>query len=362
MTLAAPLQDLTALPASYARDALLRVELAGKLPALKAIRTAREDTLGMQFEGKKGEHFFRSSLVQTLFYGVFAAWVLWSRRQPAGSRTPYDWRLAVWELRVPVVQLLFQQVATPSTLGPLGLVEVLDWVATALNRVHRANFFEQFQQAHAVQHFYEPFLEAFDPQLRQQLGVWYTPPEVVHYMIERVDSVLRDELGLPDGLAAPNVYVLDPGTGTGSFLVAALRKIAATLKAKGEDALLGSDIKRIVMQPVFGFELLPAPFVVAHLQLGLLLQDLGTPLSELPMPDGSYERVAVYLTNSLTGWEPPTGPKQHLLFAQMEAERDAASRVKTQAPILVILGNPPYDGFAGVSPKKMGYWMRTSQA
>ena len=84
--------------------------------------------------------------------------------------------------------------------------------------------------------------------------------------------------------------------------------------------------------------------MVAHLQLGLLLQNLGAPLSE-----DKAERAGVFLTNALTGWEPPQGPKQHLMFPEMEAERDAAEEVKRDKPILVILGNPPYNAFAGVS-------------
>ena len=104
---------------------------------------------------------------------------------------------------MPFIRALYDEVATPSKLGPLGLVEVLDWTAAALNRVDRAAFFQKFQDEHAVQYFYEPFLEAFDPDLRKELGVWYTPPEIVQYQVARVDTVLREELGLADGLADP---------------------------------------------------------------------------------------------------------------------------------------------------------------
>ena len=89
------------------------------------------------------------------------------------------------------------------------------------------------------------------------------------------------------------MYVLDPAVGTGSFLVEVLKRISQTLKSKGEDALLGSDVKNAALGRIFGFELLPAPVVVSHLQLGLVLQDLGGPLSERPRPDGTYERVGV---------------------------------------------------------------------
>ena len=344
--LAAP-EDLAWFLASYAREAKSRVEQAADadLPALAAVRAALEQALGLAFQGKKGDHFFRSTLVQTLFYGVFSAWVLWSKRVPrTDTQAQFDWRTAHWELRVPMIRALFEQLAMPSKLKPLQLEEVLDWTGTALNRVDRASFFEKFEESHAVQYFYEPFLQAYDPELRKELGVWYTPPEIVRYMVARVDTALREEMGIADGLADPRVYVLDPCCGTGAYCVEVLRQIAATLQAQGEDALLASRIKRAAKERVFGFEILPAPFVVSHLQIGLLLQNLGAPLA-----DAKDERAAVYLTNALTGWEPPKGAKQHLIFPEMEAERDAAEKVKQQTPILVVLGNPPYNGFAGLA-------------
>jgi hypothetical protein len=314
---------------------------------LATVRTALEEALGLKFEGEKGEHFFRSSLVQTLFYGVFSSWVLWAKQNPPTSKARFDWYTTARYLRVPMISKLFHLVADPLELETLKLTEVLDWVGLVLNRVDRASFFDKFQESHAVQYFYEPFLEAFDPELRKELGVWYTPPEIVKYMVERVDTVLRQELNLPLGLADKNVYVLDPCCGTGSYLVEVLERIHRTLKERGEDALTPSDLKEAAQKRVFGFEILPAPFVVSHLQLGLLLQNLGAPLSEK-----GKERVGVYLTNALTGWEPPKGPKQRLIFPELEEERDAAGHVKRDVPILVILGNPPYNAFAGVSPEE----------
>ncbi len=342
-------KDVAWFLASYARDAKARVDRAD-LPALAQIRTALEQALGLRFEGERGNHFFRSTLVQTLFYGVFSAWVLWSKKRPLTSKTPFNWHDAEYELRVPMIRALFEQLAMGSRLRPLGLIEVLDWTAAALNRVDRAAFFDAFEEDAAVQYFYEPFLEEFDPELRKQLGVWYTPPEIVRYMVERVDTVLREELDLPDGLADPSVYVLDPCTGTGSYLVETLRRIGRTLAEKGDDALAAYHLKRAAMERIVGFEILPAPFVVAHLQLGLLLQDLGAPFAE--MGDAGDERAGVYLTNALTGWDPATGPKQRLLFPELEAERDAADNVKRTKPILVVLGNPPYNAFTGVSPEE----------
>ena len=334
-------KDLAWFLASYARDGLARVEAAGDTTALATVRAALEEALGVRFEGKKGTRFFRSTLVQTLFYGVFSAWVLWARQSPPTAER-FDWRTAVWHLRAPVLAALFSQLSQPSRLQPLGLVEVLDWTAATLERVDRGAFFARFKEGEAVPYFYEPFLEAFDPALRKQLGVWYTPAEVVRYMVARVDRALKDDLGIADGLGAENVYILDPCCGTGAYLSEVLRRIAANLDGQGQGALTGIRVKQAAMQRVFGFEIMPAPFVVAHLQVGITMQDLDAPLSE----DGN-ERAGVYLTNALTGWEPRTS--KPLPFPELEEERDQADRVKRDTPILVILGNPPYNGFAGMA-------------
>ena len=344
-------KDLAWLLASYARDGLARAEAAGNVSSLLAVRSAMEEALGIRFEGERGERFFRSTLIQTLFYGIFSGWVLWSRDEQKKNGPLFEghygpqrfrWREAVWHLRAPVLRALFQQLADPSRLKPLGLVEVLDWTAAALDRVDRAAFFSRFNEGEAVPYFYEPFLEAFDPALRKQLGVWYTPTEVVRYMVARVDKALKDDLGIAAGLAAENVYVLDPCCGTGAYLAEVLHRIARNLAEQGLGALAGAEVRRAATERVFGFEIMPAPFVVAHLQVGLTMQNLGAPLAE----DGS-ERAGVFLTNALTGWEPRV--TKPLPFPELEEERDRAEQVKQETPILVILGNPPYNSFAGVA-------------
>ena len=369
-------KDVAWLLASYARDALHRVEAAGDAPSLNAVRSALEEALGIRFEGERGARFFRSTLVQTLFYGVFSAWVLWARSgspngapnvPPENTGVPpasFNWREAIWYLRAPVLQALFQQISAPNRLQPLDLVEVLDWTAAALDRVDRAAFFARFNTGDAVPYFYEPFLEAFDPDLRKQLGVWYTPAEVVRYMVARVDKALKADLGIADGLAADNVYVLDPCCGTGAYLAEVLHRIAANLQGKGLGALAGAAVKQAATEQVFGFEIMPAPFVVAHLQVGLTLQALDAPLTDAPTSSSSFapspsgrglgrgscapaDRPGIFLTNALTGWEPRT--TKPLPFPELEDERDRAERVKQATPILVILGNPPYNGFAGVA-------------
>ena len=339
-------RDLAELLASHARDALARVEAAESEPGaaaspLGAVRDALEEALGVQFEGERGARFFRSTLVQTLFYGVFSAWVLWARQKPpSGER--FGWHDAGWRLRAPVLRALFHQISYPGHMQALDLEEVLDWTTAALNRVERDAFFAKFSEGQAVPYFYEPFLQAFDPALRKQLGVWYTPPEVVRYMVARVDQALKDDLGIADGLAAENVYVLDPCCGTGAYLAETLRRIADNLQGQGLGALTGARVKKAATERVFGFEIMPAPFVVAHLQVGLTMQDLDAPL-----PEDGAERAGIFLTNALTGWEPHA--QKPLPFPELEEERDRADQVKQDRPILVILGNPPYNGFAGVA-------------
>ncbi|MFI1072067.1 type ISP restriction/modification enzyme [Streptomyces puniciscabiei] len=339
--------DLAWFLASYAREGRKRLDAADAkhFAALKALRESMEDGLGLRFEGEQGEKFFRSALVQTLFYGVFAAWVVWCETQPSDSNERFLWKSAQWTLKVPMVRVLFQQLATPNTL-PVGLDEVLGWTEDALARVDRTLFFKRFESANAVQYFYEPFLENYDPALRRQLGVWYTPPEVVRYMVQRVHESLQQDLGIELGLADENVHVLDPCTGTGSFLVETIEAIARVLEEYHGDSLIGQDAKKAALDRVHGFELLPAPFVIAHLNVALTLERLGAPLVE-------SERARVYLTNALTGWSDEDEHPQ-LPFPEFEEERDAASGVKQNEPILVVLGNPPYNGYAGVSGRDEG--------
>lgn len=335
-------KDLAADLARHAREAKRRLG-RHSADALGPLQEAFESALGLTFEDEKGLDFFRSSLVQTLFYGLFSGWMLWRQSLPKGKKPPdFDWKDASDFLALPLIGDLFDEVAKPKRLTELDLREPLEWAAASLNRVNHAEFFKSFDADHAITLFYEPFLQAFDPELRKQLGVWYTPPEIVQYMVERVDQLLRAELGIEDGLADENVYVLDPATGTGSYLVEVARRIHKTLEENGAGSLAAAGVKKALTTRVFGFEILPAPYVVAHLQLGVLLKSLGSGLAH-------KERTGVYLTNALTGWEPPRGAKQSLAFPFLQDEQDRAATVKRDKPIIVILGNPPYNRFAGVA-------------
>ena len=215
--------DLAWFLAAYARTALQRVEAAGDMQALATLRSALEEALGLRFEGEDGDHFFRSALVQTLFYGVFAAWVFWQSSNRSRPPSRFAWRQAQWTLSVPMVRVLFQQLATPANL-PVGLDEVLDWTDDVLARVDRGLFFQRFEAAEAVQYFYEPFLAGLRSRAapRARCLVHAARGRSLHGRARRPGAAR--ELGLPLGLADPNVHVLDPCTGTGSYLTARTRQ------------------------------------------------------------------------------------------------------------------------------------------
>ncbi|MCD0167334.1 N-6 DNA methylase, partial [Deinococcus sp. 12RED42] len=345
--------DLALFLASYAKEARLRLEVNGTTE-LSGLRNALEELLGVSFRTEQGEHFFRATLVQTLFYGLFSAWVI---HHEAGNTAPFNWRGAAFDLHLRVLQRLFSEVAKPATMRSMNLVEVMDQAQEVLDRVNREAFFARFSGAHAVQYFYEPFLAAYDPELREQFGVWYTPDEVVTYMVEQVDRALRDELGLPLGLASEEVVILDPCTGTGTYILKVLERIHRTLQETGQaDAFSGHDLKEIALKRVFGFELMPAPFVVAHMRLNMQLKQFGIEL-------GEDERLGVYLTNALTGYEDKGSPDL-ATFGEFLSEWQESSQVKQNEPVLVVIGNPPYAGFKGVGmdeEKELSNAYRTSR-
>ena len=331
-------EDLARILASFAREILARLERDEDESVMRNLRGALESSLQMKFEGADGGRFFRSTLAQTIVYGMFSAWM-------ESDETPFHWRGAGWLLKNPVMKTLFGEISKPDNLGRMNLEKMLDGAAAALDRVpEKSKLFGGADAAIAIQHFYEPFLAAFDPALRKEMGVWYTPPEIVRYMVERVDRVLREELQIADGFAADNVYVLDPCGGTGAYIAEVLRRIHKTCAARGDGDLAAAAAKTAAQTRVIGFEILSASYVVAHWQIGALLKNFGAPLKD-------DERAAIYLTNSLTNWTPAEQPPLDN-FPGLAEERDAANEIKQQKPILVILGNPPYNAFAGTSPKE----------
>ena len=225
-------KDVAWFIASYARDALNRVEDAGGLPALANVRAALEEALGVTFEAERGAHFFRSTLVQTLFYassppGFFSRGRHTLLRNVSTGAPPSGISRCLSSARC--------SSRSPARRISSRFGSSRCW--TGRRRRSTASTAPNSSSAlttpSAGQFFYEPFLEAFDPELRKELGVWYTPNEVVAYMVARMDKALREDLGVADGLASDQVYILDPCCGTGGFLAAVLRKIDASLDARG---------------------------------------------------------------------------------------------------------------------------------
>ncbi|KAA0250333.1 MAG: helicase [Acidobacteria bacterium] len=331
--------------AAQARSA--KAALPHKFDAVQALLDDYGAALGLSFEGAEGLEFFRSSLIQTAFYALFAGWTIWHREND-GTSFSLD-RIDRY-LKIPFLGELFYEFRHPKRLEELHLAVHLDRAAETLRRVDRDSFFRRFHipsvidgqqtEASAITYFYEPFLEAFDPELRKALGVWYTPPEVVRYQVQRIDRLLRKELNCPRGFADERVVVLDPCCGTGAYLIEVTRSLVKQLRNDGEGSLLATRVLDALCRRFIGFEILTAPFVMTQLQLYVLLADIGA-------EPRKSDRPAVFLTNALTGWDGPENIK--LNFPELKQEHEAARRVKRETPIIVILGNPPYNRFAGAA-------------
>ncbi|WP_230628513.1 type ISP restriction/modification enzyme [Sphingomonas sp. Leaf37] len=334
--------------ARQARDA--KDALPEDLQSIGALLDDFGQALGLSFElgDPKGDRFFRGSLIQTAFYSLFAAWILWER-DTSRALGPFSISEAERHLHIPFLQELFHDLRSPRYLRQLDLATHLERAVATLNRVDLALFKErmtfpttddQSPTVAAITYFYEPFLEAFDPELRDELGVWYTPPEIVRYQVRRVHHLLKSELNIARGLADNQVVVLDPCCGTGAYLLEVARCIAEELRLTGNQTTVGLELKQALTRRIIGFELLTAPFAVAQLQLYILLAELGVP----PAAD---ERLSVFLTNALTGWSDSRDVK--ITFPEMRDEFDASQAIKQDTRVIVVIGNPPYDAFAGVA-------------
>jgi type ISP restriction-modification system protein/N-6 DNA methylase len=240
----APIAEPESLAKILARQAK---RAKAQLPAqfTQAVRGLADDfgkALGVSFEGEDGEEFFRSSLIQTVFYGLFAGWTLWLKSK---ARSPFRWENLSEHLKIPFLAELYHEFQHPRRIQELGLRPHLDLATETLHRVDTPAFFRRFhlpsvrdhkpeegheEAAAAVMYFYEPFLEAFDPELRKTLGVWYTPPEVVRYQIRTIDRLLREELDCDRGFADDKVIVLDPCCGTGAYLIEVMNCVLTKIK------------------------------------------------------------------------------------------------------------------------------------
>jgi hypothetical protein len=316
-------------------------------------------------EGKEAE--FADMFAQTLAYGLFSARVM-----SASSR---QFTLAEAAKLIPRTNPFlrdFFELITGPKLDDEPFVGFVQDLVTLLECADMALILEDFgkgvesgRRRDPVVHFYETFLSAYDPKLREMRGVYYTPEPVVSYIVESIDWLLREKFGLKDGLAdkakftftrkdgdkeieeeSHRVLILDPATGTGTFLFEVIEQIRERFEKKHQAGLWPAYVHEHLLPRLFGFELLMAPYAVAHFKIGLELS--GRHLPELWRSTWAYqfhpnERVNIYLTNTLEGIEAVThqaGP-----LAALTKEANEASAVKRHRPVLVVLGNPPYSNF-----------------
>ncbi|MXV82282.1 N-6 DNA methylase [Candidatus Poribacteria bacterium] len=272
---------------------------------------------------------FADMYAQTLAYGLFAA------RCTLPNATNFSRHTAVEALprSNPFLVQLFYHVASPTL--ETNVTYILDDIASLLQNVPtemlRTAFAARNHLEDPVIHFYETFLAEYDPQRRVDRGVYYTPPQVISYIVRSVDSLLKTELNRPDGLADDGTLILDPATGTGGFLLAVLDHIRESVTETYGTGEWIQYINAALVKRIFGFELLVAPYTIAHLKLSLFLQAQGW---------RADERLRIYLTNTL---ENPGEMQPSLPFAGfISDEANAALSVKRDEPLLVILGNPPY--------------------
>ncbi len=315
--------------------------------------------------GREAE--FADMFAQTLAYGLFSARALTS--------TSARFTLAEAAKLIPKTNPFlrdFFDLITGAKLDDEPFAGYVKDVVTLLDAADMGAVLEDFgkglgagRRGDPVVHFYETFLAAYDPKLRELRGVYYTPEPVVSYIVESLDWLLREKFGLKDGLAdkskftvtrqeggktieeeSHRVLILDPATGTGTFLFEVVEHIRERFEKKHQAGLWPAYVHEHLLPRLFGFELLMAPYAVAHFKLGLELSARHLP--ELWRATWAYqfhpnERLNIYLTNTLEDIEKVAqqlGP-----LAIISRETNEASAVKKHRPVLVVLGNPPYSNF-----------------
>ena len=311
---------------------------------------------------------FADIYAQTIAYGLFAAryhdpTLATFSRQEAATLIPQS---------NPFLRKLFQYIAgyeLDSRLTWLVDELVLIFLATDVASVMH-NFGKSTRQNDPIIHFYETFLSEYDPKLRKSRGVWYTPEPVVSFIVRAVDDILKTHFKLAQGLADTSktkvtieamqagskgklvkkdyelhrVQILDPATGTGTFLAQTIRHIYDSQFAKMQGAWSGY-VKEHLIPRLNGFELLMTSYAMAHLKLDMLLSETGY------KPEGNAERLRIYLTNSLEEHDADTGT----LFASwLSTEANEANHIKRDAPVMVVMGNPPYS----VSSSNKSDWIQ----
>ena len=276
------------------------------------------------------EKQFADMFAQTLAYGLFAA------RVHAPPNKPFSREMAAYNLPKtnPFLRKLFAEIAGVDM--PDAIAWAVDDVVELLKHADMVEILTDFGKGKGkedpVVHFYETFLAAYDPKMREVRGVYDTPAPVVSYIVRSIDHLLKTRFNRPKGLADENTLILDPAVGTATFLYFVIDQIYQ--KFARQAGAWDDYVAKHLLNRVFGFELLMAPYAVAHLKLGMQLQETGYKF-------GSDQRLGIYLTNTLE----EAVKKGEKLFANwISNEANAAAEIKKDKKIMVVLGNPPYSG------------------
>jgi len=274
---------------------------------------------------------FADMFAQTLAYGLFAA------RIHAPANREFSREMAAFRLPKtnPFLRKLFAEIAGVDM--PDTVAWAVEDLVNLLRHADMAEILRDFGKGKGkedpVVHFYETFLAAYDPKVRDQRGVRYTPEPVVQYIVRSVDWLLQTRFNRPQGLADENTFILDPAVGTATFLYFVLTLIFS--KFARQRGQWDGYVEKHLLNRLFGFEILMAPYAIAHLKLGMLLEETGYSF-------GTDQRLGIFLTNTLE----ESARRSDRLFADwISEEANAAANVKARLPIMVVLGNPPYANF-----------------
>lgn len=298
-----------------------------------------------------GDHQFANIYAETIAYALFLAKLEHYER---GSSQDFTLRTAVDFLpkSVPIFRDLYQ--LTGGRVEPItpGIYKATEILIEQLNFADIERIYKKLVEhkpgEDPVIQFYEPFLSEYDPEERKARGVYYTPKPVVDYIVRSVDFILKTKFNKPKGLGDESVQILDPATGTGTFLMSVIQNIHADIekenKPLGEDLVkrkFNEVVSNHILKHIYGFELLVAPYAIAHLKLTLELERLGFNFSMTEDDsDKENDRLKIFLANTLDDPEKP--PISLFGFESITEESEKARLVKKNEPILVVTGNPPY--------------------
>ncbi|MBN1877501.1 MAG: N-6 DNA methylase [Anaerolineae bacterium] len=329
-------------------------EMGRASATLSGWRKAFADVLIAGLDAPQNVGQFADMFAQTLAYGLFSARVM----MPVGEAFTRQTAQALIPKTNPFLRKFFYQITGPDLDDEPYAVFVNDLVhvlACSDMGAILADFGQRTRQDDPTVHFYETFLMAYDPHLREMRGVYYTPDPVVSFIVQSVDALLKTKFGLPQGLADrhtitvgdktfPKVLILDPATGTGTFPYSVIAHIREQYMHQGNAGMWSGYVRQHLLPRIFGFELLMAPYAVAHFKLAFQLAGYDLPEEQRALwayDFDSEERIQVYLTNTLDAIEKEIeglfGPLQ---IVTEEARQ--ANRIKRDLPIMVIVGNPPY--------------------